>query len=184
LTAARLAIRFAPLDGLPLVVDLLALGQPDRHLHVAVPEVEPGGDERHPALGGLADQFSNLLAVQQQLAPPCRVVVRVATMAVRVDVDVVQPDFAAFHAREAVAEVHGAFADGLHLGADEHDARLERLEDVVVVKRLPVLGDVLLRRLALALRFHLIQTDSIGRPSATRDRRDRGGAESTCWRGQ
>ena len=82
--------------------------------------------------------------VQQQLARPHRRVVGVAAMAVGLDVHVVDEDFAVLHLRVAVAQVHAPFADRLHFGAEQRDAGLERLEDVVVVERLPVLGDVLL----------------------------------------
>ena len=43
------------------------------------------------------------------------------------------------------------FADRLHLGAEQRDAGLEGLEQVVVVMRLAVVGDDLLRLFALGL---------------------------------
>jgi hypothetical protein len=73
-------------------------------------------------------------------------------MAVRADVDVVQEHLALLHARVAVAEVDAALADGLDLGAEQCDASLVGVEDVVVVKRLAILGDVGLREFSLTLR--------------------------------
>jgi hypothetical protein len=64
-------------------------------------------------------------------------------------VHVVQKDFAAFHARVAVAQIDAAFTDGFDFGALQRDAGLEALEQMVVVHRLAVFGDVLARGLAL-----------------------------------
>ena len=49
------------------------------------------------------------------------------------------------------AQVDGALADRLHLGAEQRHTRFPGVEDVVVVKRLAVLGDVLLRFFARGL---------------------------------
>jgi hypothetical protein len=66
---------------------------------------------------------------------------RRTAVAVRADVDVEQPDLALVEPRIAVAQVYATFADGLHLRAEQRDTGLPRVEDVVVVQRLPVLGD-------------------------------------------
>ena len=97
-------------------------------------------------------ELADLVLVQQQLAPAPGVVVDVAAMAVRVDVDVVQPHLALLDAGVAVAQVGLALADALHLGAEQRDAGLEGLEHVVVVQRLAVVGDELVRRPAVASR--------------------------------
>src|SRR5687767_12755102 len=91
---ARLPLGLAPLDGFALVVFLLALCEADRDLHAAILEVHPDGDERHPLLDGFADELQDFVAVQQQLPAAQRLVLGVAAMAVRADVDVVQVDFA------------------------------------------------------------------------------------------
>src|SRR5678815_4930255 len=95
----------AALDGLALVVRLLALREADRDLDAAVLQVDAHRDERHPLLDGLADQFPDLRPVQQQLPLAQGLVIAVAAIAVRADVDVVDPDFARFDARIAVAQV-------------------------------------------------------------------------------
>src|SRR3954453_5604426 len=124
---ARLPVGLAALDRLALVVVLLAFRKAHRHLHAAVLEIEPRRDQRHPLLDGLADQLSDLVAVEQQLAAAQRLVLGIAAVAVRADVHVVQEHFAVLDAREAVAQVHTAFANGLPLGAEQHEARLEGL---------------------------------------------------------
>ena len=69
------------------------------------------------------------------------IVIDIAAMAVGIDVDVEQPHLALLDARKAVAQVGLALADPLDLGAEQRDAGLEGFEDVVVVKRLAVVGD-------------------------------------------
>src|SRR2546428_2171042 len=121
---ACFAVGLAALDRLALVVLLLPFRQADRHLHATLLVVEPHRDERHSLLDRLADQFPDFVAVQQELPAAQRLVIGVAAMAVRADVDVVEKHLAVFQAREAVAEVDATFADRLHLGAEQHDARL------------------------------------------------------------
>ena len=108
----------------------------------------PDGNERHAPLDRLADQLADLVAMQQQLAATQRLVVGVAAMRVRADVDVVEEHLAVLDARETVAQVDASLANRLHLGPEQRHAGLERLEEVEVVKRLAVLGDVRLRELA------------------------------------
>src|ERR1700732_1172435 len=95
------AVRFAPLDRLPLVVLLLALGETDGHLHAAVLEVHPHRHEGHALLHRLSDQPATLAPVQQQLARSERLVVGVAPVAVGTDVDVVEIPLAIVHPGEA-----------------------------------------------------------------------------------
>src|SRR5262245_54233079 len=92
--------------------------------------------------------------MQQQLATAQRLVLRVSPVAVGTDVHVVEEHFAVLKPREAVAQVDPTFADRLDLGPEQDDACLERLEKIEIVRRLPVLGDVRLRQLALGLLFH------------------------------
>src|SRR5207302_10572510 len=87
-------------------------------------------------------------------AAPQRLVVGVPAMAVGADVDVVEKHFAALDASEAVAEVHAALADRFDLGPQQDDAGLERLEEMEIVERLPILGDGGLRFLAFGLVHH------------------------------
>src|SRR5262249_40996292 len=72
---ARFARGFAALDGLALVVRLLALCEADRDLHAPVLQVHADGHDRHAALGRLPNQLADLLPVQQQLAPPLGIVI-------------------------------------------------------------------------------------------------------------
>ena len=80
-------------------------------------------------------------AMQQELPLPHLRMVGVAAMAVGADVHVHHPHLAAVGPRVAVAEVDAPFADGLDLGAEQRDARLLGLEDVVVVAGFAIVGD-------------------------------------------
>src|SRR5262249_17537259 len=111
-------------------------------------------DERHPLLDGPADQLPNLALVKQQLAAAERLVGSVPAMAVRADVHVVDEHLAVLDARETVPQVHAAFRDCLDLGAEQQEAGLERLQQVVVVVCLPVLRNRRLRELAFRFVGH------------------------------
>src|SRR5471032_2722812 len=87
---ARLAIDLALLERLALVELLLAFREAHRHFDAAVLEVQADRHQRHAFHDGLADQLADLVAVQQQLAPAQRLMIGIAAMAVRADVDVVE----------------------------------------------------------------------------------------------
>ena len=57
------------------------------------------------------------------------------------DVAADQPDFAVLDAAVGVVQRQRAFAQALHLAADQHDAALERVEHFVLAPRLAILGD-------------------------------------------
>ena len=127
---------------------LLAFRERQRHFHAPVLEIHAQRHEGHAALDGLADQLADFVLVQQQLARAHRRMIGVPAVAVRLNVHVVHEDFPILHLRVAVAQVHTTLPDRFHLGAKQRDAGLERLDDVVVVVRLAVLRDVLLRGFA------------------------------------
>ena len=92
--------------------------------------------------------------MQEELPATQRLVFGIAAMAVRADIHVIEIRLPSVEPREAVAKVHAPLADRLHLGPEQDDARFERLEQMVVVERLPVLGDALLRELAFGFVGH------------------------------
>src|SRR3954470_1236922 len=128
---------------LPLVVGLLAAGERERGLDLAVLEVQVERDERQPALLGLADELVDLGAVHEHLALAARGVVGPGALGVLGDVHVLQPHLAAVDGGEAVDQRRTTGTQALHLGAGEHQAHLVGVEDRVVVPRLLVLGDEL-----------------------------------------
>jgi hypothetical protein len=86
--------------------------------------------------------------MQEKFALPSRLVIRIATMAIGIDVDVVNPHLSIVDTGKAVSQVDASFADRLDFGSDQLNAGFERLEDVIVVKRLAILGDAFLRLFA------------------------------------
>src|SRR5262249_38062092 len=65
---ARFLFDVLPLDGLALVVDLLAARESDLDLHPAVLQIGLQGDDREAALGGPSPEALNLPLVEKQLA--------------------------------------------------------------------------------------------------------------------
>src|ERR1700676_791016 len=126
--SSRLALGLSAFNRLPFVVVLLTFGEADGHFDPAFLEVHPRGHQRHTLFDRLADQLSNFVTMQQELPAAERFVIGVPPMTVGADVDVVEIDLAALDASEAVAQVHAAFPDRLHLGAEQHHASFERLE--------------------------------------------------------
>src|SRR5690606_18398593 len=83
----------------------------------------------------------DLLAVEEELPRPLGLVTELARRGVGADVRVPQPRLAALEARVGVLQVRPPGAQRLDLAARQHEAGLERLDDLVVVPRLAVDGD-------------------------------------------
>ena len=98
-------------------------------------------DERVALFLDLGRQPQDFLFVHQELAGAFRLVVEPVSERIQRDVDAVRQQFAAFDPGETVLQLHAVLAAALHLGPDEHDARLAGLHNLVVVERLAVAGD-------------------------------------------
>src|SRR5205814_330787 len=98
--AADLAVGVAAGQVLALVVGALPARQGQFDLHLARAEVESQRDERQAALARLAEEPVDLVAVQQQLAHPTRLVVGPRAVDVLRDVHAVQEDLAVVDGRE------------------------------------------------------------------------------------
>src|SRR5215471_9396066 len=129
----HLALGFALTYARTLVVELLAA--------------------RQTALGHLAHQPLDLAAVKEELALALWVVIGVAAVVVRSDVAPHQPGLAVVDGGVAVLEVHLGFAERLDLRTPQHDARLVRLQDLVVVERLAI------------ARHHLVSDHGVANPA-------------------
>src|SRR5919199_512126 len=139
--ALDLAPRVALGHGVALVVGLLAAGHADLRLGPVVLEVDAQGHQRIAGALGDPGQMGDLLAMQQQLAPPCRIMVEVAALAVRGDVRVPQPGFAAFNTRIGLAQVGMSCAQRLDLAAGQCEARLVGILDEIVERGAAVHAD-------------------------------------------
>ncbi len=95
----------------------LPLDQRQLELDAAVLEVQPPRHEREALLGGAAREALDLLAMEQQLARPVRLVVEVRRFLVRRDGEVDQPQLAVAQSREGFVDRDVAAADRLDLAA-------------------------------------------------------------------
>src|SRR3954447_5210613 len=128
-------------DVAALVALLLAAADGELELRAAVLEVEPRRDDSQPFLLDLADQGLDLAPVEQQLAVAAGLVVRHVPLRVLVDVRADQPDLAVAKIRVGLGERDASIAQRLDLGSGELQARLEAIEQVVIVPRTAVFGD-------------------------------------------
>src|SRR5688572_9892856 len=131
---------------------LFPLGERERYLSYAILEIEFQGNEREPLPLDRADQTTDFLAVEQQLARSRRFVVRVSAALVCLNVGVEQEHFAVTDDAVGIRNVRLAAAQRLDLGPAQNQAGLERLEDVIIEARALVLRDAhdvffLLRRM-------------------------------------
>src|SRR5215467_1275511 len=79
--------------GFALIVKLLALGQRHFALDPAVLQVDFGGNQRQPLFAGLAQQFVDFPAVQQELAIADGRMVLAVAVRILADMGVYQPGF-------------------------------------------------------------------------------------------
>src|SRR3954451_19215222 len=139
--ASRLPLR----QCMPLVPGLLATSQRDLHLGPAVLEVEGERHDREPALLDSPLNPVDLRTVQQQLAFAAGGDVSPRRLGVLRDVHLVQPDLTVLYVGEPVDEGGAAGPQRLDLGADEDDAGLPAVFEVVVATCPPVARDHELR---------------------------------------
>src|SRR5690606_30727170 len=139
------ALPVAVLDGLSLVVGLLALRQGELDLRPpSRVEVDRQRDQRHPLALDRADHLLDLAPMEQQLARPFRLVIETVAVAELGNVRVDQPGLAILHVGVALGDRAAAVAQALHFGAGKRDPGLEHVLDEILEPRAPVLGDGLL----------------------------------------
>src|SRR3954453_10196899 len=142
--ALDLPLRVALGEVAALVAYVLAARERELDLRAAVLPVHARRNEREALLADAAVQRVDLAAVEEELARPVGLVVGVAPLVVRRDRGAVQPELAVAHVRVRLHERRAALTQRLHLAAGEDDARLEAVEQLVLVPRLAVLRDHLL----------------------------------------
>src|SRR5439155_1051222 len=138
-----LATLLALFDRLSFVVLPLAVREPELDLGAAADvEIEAKRNQRQAFFTQLPHEAIELAAMHEELAAARRLVVLPRRRIVRADVHVHQHELAAMEAREAVFQIGAAVAQRLHFAAGQHEPRLERLVDEVVVPRLAIDRDV------------------------------------------
>ena len=121
---------------------MLALADAERDFYFSILPVKRKRDQRVALDRDQPEQFPDLRFVQEQFARRFGRVVLEVAVRVFVNVRVVQPDLVLLDAREGVGDLSLARAQRLDLRAMQHDARLERLEDVVIAPGFVVGHDV------------------------------------------
>src|SRR4051794_14739059 len=139
----RLAVVLPLPQRLPLVVVLLAARDGDLDLRAPVLEVQGQRHDRQAALAGRLGEPQDLVPVQEQLALATGLVVRPRPLGVLRDVHALEPRLPVVDAGEPVDKGRPPGAQGLDLGAGEHQAGLDDVLEVVVVPRLAVARDEL-----------------------------------------
>ena len=130
---------------------LLASHERQSRLHAPTQEVQIQWDERETLPFDRADQPADLATVQQQFARACGLMVEVAAMSVRPDMQIQQVDLPVLYDTKGVGEVGATVAQRFDLGPGEDDARLPGVEYLVVVARALVPRDD--RDLVFRIRF-------------------------------
>ena len=127
----------------PLVDPLLASRHGELDLDPPVLEVEARRDEREALLAHLAVQRVDLAPVEQELAVALGTVVELVALRVLGDRRADEPRLAVADLGVRLGELRAALAERLDLGPRQLQARLDPVEQVVVVPRAAVLGDQL-----------------------------------------
>src|SRR5439155_898223 len=123
-------------------------------LRATAPKVWAKGHEGQSSLRGLTDEPGDLAPAQEELSVALRVVVGIAAVAVGADVAPDEPGLLVAHRRVGVLEGHLPGTERFHLGAAQHEAGLDGLEDLVVVPGAPVRRDGAVTRAGARLTWH------------------------------
>lgn len=113
--------------------------QGDLHLYPSlVAKVNAGRNDGEPLFLSLSIDRVDLFSVKQQFSVAPALRLEVMGVGVRLDVQIHDPELSVENAAEGIGHVDPAEEDALDFGALQGDARLVRIEQLVVVPRLPV----------------------------------------------
>ena len=128
------------LDGLALVILPFTTTQSDNELGESpLIDKEAQGNDGNTRLLGVACDTTDLLAVKKQLAVAVSGMVVIGPVAVFSNVHVLDPDLTIDDHAIGIGQAAFALTDGLDFGTSEHDTSGERLDNLVVERRLTVL---------------------------------------------
>ena len=134
------ALVLAFLDGLTLVVLPFTTTQSDNKLgETPLIDKQTQGHDGNTRLLGVACDATDLLAVKEQLAVTVGGMVVIGPVAVFSNVHVLDPDLTIDNNAIGIGQAAFALTDGLDFGTSEHDTSGERLDNLVVERRLTVL---------------------------------------------
>ena len=134
------ALVLAFLDGLALVeLALASCRSNDQFGQTTFVDEETQRDNGDTRLLGVAGDATYFLAVEQQLAVAMCGVVVVGTVTVLGNIHVLDPNLTIDDHAIGIGQAALALTDGLDFGAREHNARSERLDNLIVERCLAVL---------------------------------------------
>ena len=140
------------LDGLALVILTLASCRSDDQFgETPLVDEQSQGHDGDTRLLGVTGDTADFLAVQQKFAVTVGSVVVVGAVAVLGNVHVLNPYLIIDDHAIGVGQATLALADGLDFGTREHNTRGERLDDLVIERRLAVLD---IDRIVVVVRGH------------------------------
>ena len=140
--ALHLAVVIAFPEVVAAVVVLFAVADGEGDFDFAVFPVEGKGDEGIAFRGGGFGELADLGFMQEQLAGGGDVMVLAVAVGVFVDAGAIEPDGFFFHLGEGIGDLAFAGAEGFHLGAVQHNARLVGVEDGIIPAGFVVGDDV------------------------------------------
>ena len=126
-------------DGVSLVIVLFAFARADLQLHPRVLKIYGQGYQRVSVTLDKLLHLSDFLFVHQEPADPLRVLVENIAFIIRGDVHTVDEQLAALNGAPCVLQIQRSGPNGLHLRAEQFNARLVFFLHEVVVVRLAVL---------------------------------------------
>ncbi len=134
------ALVLALLDGLTLVILSFTTTQSDNELGESpLIDKQTQGHDGNTRLLGVACDATDFLAVKEQLAVAVCGMVVIGPVAVLSNVHVLDPDLTINDHAIGIGQATFALTDRLDFGTSEHDACGERLDNLVVERRLTVL---------------------------------------------
>src|SRR5580698_1674095 len=116
-----LGFHFPRALGFALVVQFLSLCDGQFHFDVPAFQVHLGDNQREPFFTRFSQQFVDLFSMEQQLAPPGRLMVLPVAMRILADVGVQQPSLVVLYLGKAILQLDAAILGGLHFGAGKRN---------------------------------------------------------------
>ncbi len=134
-------------DRMAFVMLLLAFGDTDLDFDILVIKEDAQWDKGIPLATNHAPYFVELAAFEEQLTFACRLMVEVgARLAIRADVGIVQPGFAAFDAHVATTELTAPCANRFDFAPRQGNACGIALLDKVFMKGITIIGNRFARK--------------------------------------
>ena len=137
----HLTIHGLLLEGFPLVVKLLPLGQSEIHLDLPIRKVELQRDQGVSPLFDLPDKPPDLPLVKEEFPSPQRFMIHAVGLGIGADMGIHQEDLAPLNIGVTVPEVDPSVPKRLDLRPHEGNPGLVGLLDGVVKKSLFILTD-------------------------------------------